>query len=110
MPLSVQLMAVGAQNAAAIGVVQQRKIADELVFIRRDAFAKDAQIGVAVAVRHVAEHLVVGAVFLDDVNDMLKDAGFADAFRHGPRGLVGRAAAVWPAPAADNANWPARFA
>ena len=103
------IVAVGAQDAAAIGVVQQRKIADELVLVGRDAFAENAQIRVAVAGRHVAENLVVSSVFLDDINDVLEDAGFADAFGHGLRPVGWRAAAISPAPTADNANSPARF-
>src|SRR5664280_1220040 len=60
------LVAVRAQDAGAVGVVEQRKFTDELVLVRRHAFAKDAQAGVAVAGLHVAEHLVITAVFLDD--------------------------------------------
>src|ERR1700677_1782696 len=35
------VVAISAQDAATIGVIQQRKIADEFVFVGRDAFAKN---------------------------------------------------------------------
>ncbi len=88
MPLSVQLWPVGAQDAAAIGVVQQREFADELVLVRRDARAEGAEAGVAVAFLHVAENLVVRTVLLDDVNDVLEHARLADTFGNGLGGPV----------------------
>ena len=75
-------MAVRAQNAATIGVVQQAKIADDFVFVRRHALAENAQIRVAVAFAHVAKHLIVSAIFLDDIDDVLENAWLADAFWH----------------------------
>jgi len=59
------------------------------VLVRGDAPAKDAQAGVAIAFLHVAEHLIVSAVFLDDVNHVLEHARFTGAFWHGPRSLAG---------------------
>ncbi len=75
-------MAIGAQDAAAVSVIQQHKIADELVFIRRHALAELNEVGIAVAFGHVAENLVVGTIFLDDVNDVLEHARLANALRH----------------------------
>ena len=59
------------------------------MLVRRHALAENAQAGIAVAGLHVAKHLVVTAVFLDDVNDVLEHAGFADAFWHRHRRVVG---------------------
>jgi hypothetical protein len=80
---------VGAEDAAAISVVKEDEFADELVLVRRHLFAEDAQGRVAVSRSDVAEDLVVGPVFLDDVNDMLEDARLADALGHGPGGWSG---------------------
>ena len=79
------LVTVGAENAGAIGVVEQHEIARELVLVGRDPLAEDAECGVAVALGDVAEDLVVGAVLLDDVDDVLEDARLADALRHRAR-------------------------
>ncbi len=75
-------MAVGAQNAGAVDVVEQHKVTDELVLVRRHALAEDAEARIAVAGWHIAQHLVVAAVFLDDIDDVLEHARFTDAFRH----------------------------
>ena len=76
------LMAVRAQNAATISIVQQAEITDELVLVRRHAPAKNAQVRVTISFAHVAENLVVTAVFLDDINDVLKHAWLTDTFGH----------------------------
>ena len=86
------LVAVGAEDRAAIGVVEEDELADELVLVGRHLLAEDAQGRVAVAFGDVAEDLVVGAVLLDDVDHVLEDARLADALGHGPGRLVGRAA------------------
>src|SRR5437867_3827038 len=82
-------MAVGALDARAIGVVEQNKFATDFVLVGRHALAKNAQRRITVALWHVAQHLVVGAVFLDDVEDMLEDAWFPDPLRNWPRRLAG---------------------
>ena len=53
------------------------------VVIGRHLFAEDGQARIAVALLHVAEHLVVGAVLLDDVDDVLEDRRLAVSSRHG---------------------------
>ena len=70
-------MAVRAENAGAIGVIEQHELAHHLVLVRRDALAEDAERGVAVAFLDVTEDLVVGAVFLDDVEDVFEDRRLA---------------------------------
>ena len=73
------LVAVGAEDAGAVGVVEQDELADELVLIGSDLVAEDAEVWIAVAFLDVAEDLIVGAILLDDVDDVLDEARFADA-------------------------------
>ena len=54
-----------------VDVVQQRKARGERVQVRGDFLAEQGQRRVAVAARVVAQHLVVGAVLLDDEEDVL---------------------------------------
>ena len=82
------LMAVGAQNTAAVGVIQQGELGDKFVLVRGHARAEHAQVRAAVACLHVAEHLVISAVFLDEINHMLKHAGLAHPLGHGNGRLV----------------------
>ena len=69
-------MAVHTHFAVAIEVVQQDVIAGKLVLVGSNLFAihRDARIAVANplagCVSHVAHHLVVGSVLLDDVEDV----------------------------------------
>ena len=44
---------------------------------------------IAIAFLDIAEHLVVGAVLLDDVDDVFENTGLAGALRDRPRGLPG---------------------
>ncbi len=62
------------------------------MLVRRHPLAEDAEGGVAVALRHVTQHLVVRPVLLDDVDDVLEEAGLADALgdRHGGNAGAGR--------------------
>ena len=68
-------MSVGAHLALDIKIVEHHKLARELVVVGRDFFAEQTQARIAVALRHVAKDLVIGAVLLDDVNAMLDRAG-----------------------------------
>jgi hypothetical protein len=76
------LMAFGAQDTGAVGIIQEHKFTYQLVQVGGDVLAKDAKIRVAVALGHIAQHLVVTAVLLDAVDDVLKHAGLPDAFGH----------------------------
>ena len=87
------LVAVGAEDAGAVGVVEQDELAGELVLVGGDPLAEDAQARVAVARRDVAQHLVVGAVLLDHVDDVL-DRGSARRSARARRGRAGRGAAA----------------
>ena len=77
------LVAVGADFGVRVEVVQQHKLAHDLVQVRRDALREKAQLRVAVALRQVAEHLVVGAVFFHDVEAVLDGARLAGPERDG---------------------------
>ena len=93
------VVAVDAHLAVAIEVVQQHVVAGQLVVVGRDVLAVHDECRIAVARRaalgilEIAEHLVVGAVLLDDVEHVL-DGAF-------PARLVGNAAIAGHRGAAD---------
>ena len=64
-------VAVGAVGPADVAVVEQGELAGDLAVVGHHRLAQAAQLRVAVADRQVAEDLVVGAVLLDDVEDVL---------------------------------------
>jgi len=63
-------MAVGADLAVDVEVVQKNEVAGEGVVIRRDRFRKEAKVRLAVPFPDIAEDLVVGAVLLNDLHDV----------------------------------------
>ncbi len=81
-------MAVGAEDAATVGVIQQRKFARYFVLIGGNVLAEDAQIRIAIAFLHIAQHLVITPVLLDNINDVFEHARFARPFGNGPRRLA----------------------
>ena len=78
-------MAVGRDVAVAVEVVEEDVFPREAVMIGRDLLAVDREVRIAIAERfsggvlHIAKHLVVSAVFLDDENDVFNRAGVANA-------------------------------
>ena len=68
-------MAVEADGAAGVEVIQQHVFLGQRVMIGRDVAAVHHELGIAVALADVAEHLVVGAVLLDDQKDVLDAEG-----------------------------------
>src|SRR2546426_610311 len=70
------LVAVGADFTLDVKVVEQHKVARQLVVVGGDALVEQAKARVAVAFGQVAEDLVVGAVLFDDVNAILDRTGF----------------------------------
>ncbi len=77
-------VAVHADFAVAVQVVEQHVLAGDLVLVGRDGLPVHDQVGIAVAggfaagIPEVAQDLVVSAVLLDDVKDILDRAGLAD--------------------------------
>src|SRR5262245_54025131 len=64
-------MSISADDAASIKVVQRDEVAREPVMIRSDIPTELCQGRVAVALTQVAQHLIVGSVFFDDVEHMI---------------------------------------
>ena len=64
-------MPVGAVAAGGIEVVEQHELLGQPVLVRRHVFAEHHQRRIAVALLHVAQHLIVGAVLLDDEDHVL---------------------------------------
>src|SRR5215831_7278677 len=70
------LVAVLRDFAVAVEVVEDDRLSRELVRVGRHVFAEQDQVGVAIAFAKIAEDLIVGAVFADDVKhvfDLRKD-------------------------------------
>src|SRR5579872_1954003 len=68
---SRQMVAVAGDFAAVVEVVENAKLQREFVLVGRDVFAVHGQRRIAIADLQVAENLIVGAVFLDDIDDVL---------------------------------------
>ena len=78
-------MAVGAEDAGAIGVIEQHELRDDLVLIGRDVARRRCTATASpLPALDVAEDLIVGAVLLDDVDDVLDQARLADALGDRP--------------------------
>src|ERR1039457_3118799 len=60
------------------------------MMVGRDVLWIDTKAGIAVALRHVPEHLVIGLVLLEDVEDVLENGGLADVQRHWDGSLPGQ--------------------
>ena len=82
------VVTVGRLAARIVEVVQKREALHQRVRVGRDggtcgsaAVAEDCQGGVAVAAGHVAQDLIVGAVFTDDHEDVLDQRRIADLGR-----------------------------
>ncbi len=83
-------MSVSGLPAWVVEVIKQRKSLDERMCIWRDltegcVIPKDRQSGIAVAAGYVAQHLIVGAIFPDDDEDVLDLRRSADPLRDGKR-------------------------
>ena len=68
--LVAPLMAERALIARRVIVVEQDELFGERMEVRRHGPAEDGEVRRAVALRHVAEHLIVGSILLDDVDDV----------------------------------------
>src|SRR5689334_9841207 len=65
------LVSVETDRASGVEIVEHDILLYQRVMIRGDVAAIHAQLGIAVAFAEVAEYLVVGAVLLDDEEDVL---------------------------------------
>src|SRR5208337_1462853 len=68
---------VAGNFATVVEVVKDAELPRQFVLVGRDVFAIHHQRGIAVGLADVAEELVVGAVFLDDVDDVLNGVATA---------------------------------
>src|SRR5919201_3029454 len=95
------VVALGRIRADVVGVVVETELLRQRVLIRRDPRPELRQGRVAVALCHVAVHLVVGAVLLDQQEDVLDRRGvtYASRDRHGLRPAAAGPLDVVPAPA-----------
>ena len=64
-------MAVTGDVAAVVKIVEDAKLFCEGMLVRSDVRPVHGEGGIAVADSEVAKNLIVGAVFLDDVDDVL---------------------------------------
>ena len=78
-------MAVGAVAAGGIEIVQQHELARQAALIGDHVFRVGVERGLAVPLAQIAEHLIVGAILLDDVDDVLDGRAVAGAQRDGQR-------------------------
>ena len=65
-------MTVRRLAAGSVDIVEEREALDQCVLIGNGG-RKDRKRRVAVAPRHVSQHLVVGAVLFDDQKDVLDE-------------------------------------
>ena len=75
------LVAIGAHLTIGVEIVEQHKFAGERVGVGRDLFRKDTQPRITFALEHVAENLVVGPIFPDDVDHIFNRRRIADRGR-----------------------------
>ncbi len=64
-------VAVGADFGICVKIIQQHKVTGQPVLVRRDALRENAEARIAVAQWQVAKDLIVGAIFLHDVDTIL---------------------------------------
>src|SRR6266852_2169152 len=81
-------MSVDADFAITIKIVQSNELLGQSMLIRRDGASKDRETSIAIALGKVAEHLVVGTVLFDDVNNVLYRRSSANLTRNN-RGRTG---------------------
>src|SRR6185369_475623 len=85
------VMALSGVRADVVGVVVETELCGQRVLVRRGLLAKLRQGRVAVARSDVAEHLIVGAVLLDQQEDVLDGRRVTNARGNGCwRGFVAR--------------------
>jgi hypothetical protein len=71
--------------AGTVVVVEQGELLGQRVMIRRHIASEFHDGRIAIALRHVAEHLIGGAIFLDDVEDVLDRRALSGMHRNAMR-------------------------
>ena len=61
-------MSIGADVAIHVEIVEQHKFTGQLVMIRADVFLEETKRRIAGSHSNVAEHLIVAAILLDDID------------------------------------------
>ncbi len=61
-------MSVGAYVAIHVKIVEQHELTSQLVMIRADVFLKETERWIACAFSDVAQHLIVAAILLHDID------------------------------------------
>ena len=87
-------MAVVADLRVHVEIVELRELTNQRVGVGRDVFPEQRQRRIAIAARDIAEHLIVGSVFPDDVKHVLDRRRSADS----PRDRTGDWSARWRQP------------
>src|SRR5690349_5679967 len=83
-------MPVGGERSRVVEVVEQDELLGESMMIRRYLAPELHQARVSVALSQFAQELIVGPVFLDDVEDVLEDGWVPRADRDRLRGNPSR--------------------
>src|SRR5262245_45202758 len=83
-------MSVGGYLRVDIEIVEQNEFPRQGMLVWGDIFAEQTEIGIAVAFGNISEHLIVGPILFDHINDMFNWRGIANAHRYG--GLFARGA------------------
>ena len=81
-------MAICAEDAGAVGVVQEDKVFNKAMLIGGKFFAEDTERWIAIAGRNIAEHLIVSPIFFNDIDYVLDLARLADALGDHALGLM----------------------
>src|SRR5207249_3241361 len=75
-------VAIGREDAIAIIIVEQNVLLRQGVMVGRNKLRVNAEAGIAVSLWKIAENLVVGFVFLQNVKDMLENGRLSGSQGH----------------------------
>ena len=68
-------MPVRAHVAIDVEVIEEHKFACQLVMVGADVFLEETERRIALALSDIAQHLIVAAIFFDDIEHMLDGGG-----------------------------------
>src|SRR5437016_10603724 len=66
---------IRAHFAIDVKVVEQDELASDLMEVGRGLLGKKAKLGITIAFRHIAEHLIIGAILFDDIKAVFNWTG-----------------------------------